>query len=107
MQDGGSDDRLVRAALASAEVPRLLARGSRGLLNGVWLGVLSDDRLRALDERYYARSDLYRTSEWNERGLFWWEREAVSEHFPREGTIAVLACGGGREVLALREGGYD
>jgi hypothetical protein len=69
--------------------------------------VLSEDRLRALDERYYAETTMYQTEQWNEQGLFAWEREAVNDHFSREGRLAVVACGGGREVLALRGDGYD
>jgi len=98
---------VVRAALASARVPTLVAFGVRAVLNGVWLGVLSEDDLRALDERYYDEAAVYRTSEWNERGLFPWERGLIEEHEPREGRLVVLACGGGREVLALRRDGRD
>jgi hypothetical protein len=76
-------------------------------INGLWLGVLSDSQLDALDERYYATSAQYRTDAWNEQGLFGWERQLVGDHFPARGRIVVLACGGGREVLALRDAGYD
>lgn len=98
---------LVRAALASARLPRALERGSRGLLAGAWLGLLTDDELRALDERYYDSEGLYRTREWNERGLFGWERALVAAHFERDGRVLVLGSGGGREVLALLEDGFD
>jgi hypothetical protein len=106
-QDDGGADPLVRAAMASASLPRLLAHGSRAVINGIWLGVLSDQRLRTLDERYYATSPLYRTPEWNERGLFPWERDLFAAFLPAGGRILVVACGGGREVLALRRDGYD
>ena len=98
---------LVTAALASARVPRTLERVTHGALAGLWLGVLSDDGLRALDERYYDAEPVYRTAEWNERGLFGWERALVEAHFPRGGRVVVLACGGGREVLALLGEGFD
>jgi hypothetical protein len=98
---------LVRAALASARVPNLLAHGSSALLNGLWLGVLSDTSLQALDEAYYRRTSIYQTVGWNERGLFGWESRLVEEHFQGCERIAVPACGGGREVLALLESGRD
>lgn len=98
---------LLRAALASARLPRALERASRGALAGLWLGVLSDDQLRALDERYYESEGVYRTEAWNERGLFGWERAMVEQHFDRDAAVVVLGCGGGREVLALLEEGFD
>jgi hypothetical protein len=97
----------VTAALASARLPRALERASRGALAGLWLGALSDDGLRALDERYYDAEDVYRTAAWNEKGLFDWERAIVDEHFRGRERIVVAACGGGREVLALLEDGFD
>jgi hypothetical protein len=98
---------LVRAALAGARAPRALERVSRPALAGLWLGLLSDEGLRALDERYYDGEEAYRTAAWNERGLFDWERAAVDRHFRGCERIAVAACGGGREVLALLEDGLD
>jgi SAM-dependent methyltransferase len=98
---------LVRAALASGRAPRALERALRGALAGLWLGVLSDDELRALDERYYDSEGVYRTAEWNERGLFGWERALVEAHFEPGGRVLVLGCGGGREVLALLEHGFE
>lgn len=100
-------DRILGAALASSRLPTKVAFATRAVINGFWLGLLSDDSLRALDERYYAEQDMYRTPEWNERGLFAWEAELIEAHFPPAGRIAVLAAGGGREVLALRGRGYD
>jgi hypothetical protein len=97
----------VSAALASARIPHALERASRGVLAGLWLGVLSDDGVHALDERYYDSEAVYRTPEWNERGLFPWERAFVDRHLERGGRVVVLACGGGREVLALLEDGFD
>lgn len=102
-----ADERLARAALASARLPNRIAHGSRALLSGLWLGLLSDAGLRRLDELYYEGTDLYRTKEWNERGLFDWESDLVERHLPPGGRVLVAACGGGREVLALLEAGFD
>jgi SAM-dependent methyltransferase len=98
---------LVRGALASARVPPRIMRGTRAAINASWLGLLSDESLRLLDERYYDQSVVYRTDEWNERGLFEWERELIDEHFRSCRRVLVLACGGGREVLALLSEGFD
>lgn len=102
-----SQHRRLGAALSAVHAPQLVARGVRVAFNGVWLGLASADDLRALDERYYAGSDMYRTPEWNEQGLFGWEKELVGRHFPAGGRVLVAACGGGREVLGLLEAGFD
>jgi len=97
----------VSAALASAALPNKVAFGVRGLVNGLWLGVLNDRDLELLDETYYSRAAMYRGDEWNTQGLFGWERQLVDAHFKQQSRVAVLAAGGGREVLALRDLGYD
>jgi hypothetical protein len=93
--------------LSAARAPGLLARGSRAAINGTFLGLLSDTSLSAVDERYYETDGVYRTAEWNEKGLFDWEREAIEADFAPGSRIVVAACGGGREVLALLEAGFD
>jgi SAM-dependent methyltransferase len=103
----GPDDRLARAALASAAIPNRLAHASRAGISGFWLGLLSENALRALDERYYSQTGVYRTTDWNERGLFDWERDLIEAHFQPGTRILVAACGGGREVLALVQAGFD
>lgn len=100
-------DRLSAAVLAGARLPRLAQRGSRALLNGAWLGVLSEERLDALDEHYYSGDAVYVTDAWNERGLFPWEEAVAAQHFPAGGRVAVVAAGGGREVLGLLRAGFD
>jgi len=98
---------LAGVVLASARIPTGLTQLSRAAINGLWLGVLSDAALRALDERYYDAAAVYRSADWNEKGLFAWERELIEEHFAGRERIVVAACGGGREVLALRREGFD
>jgi SAM-dependent methyltransferase len=93
--------------LASARAPELVRAGLRALINGVWLGVLGDAAQRRVDERYYAREALYRTEEWNARGLTDWERELIGGLAAPGARVLVVGCGGGREVLGLLEAGYD
>lgn len=101
-----SEKRLAAAVLATGRLPSLLSSTARAVVNGVWLGLLSEAAVTAVDELYYAGEEAYRTDPWNERGLFDWEREAVARHFPAGGRVTVAACGGGREVLALLREGY-
>ncbi|HKP88681.1 MAG TPA: hypothetical protein VJT75_01785 [Thermoleophilaceae bacterium] len=98
---------LVRAALASARIPRALERTSRSALSALWLGVLSEDALGELDEQYYGFETMYHTAEWNEGGLLPWERTLVDERVAPGSRVIVLGCGGGREALALLEDGFD
>ena len=83
------------------------ARAQRGVVNGLWLGLLSDERLKAVDELYYDGEYLYRTEAWNDRGLFPWEEQLIGEYFQGRSRVLVAACGGGREVLALLGAGFD
>jgi hypothetical protein len=89
------------------KLPVWLEAGSGAVVKGLWLGLLSEAELAALDERYYDAHAMYASPTWNERGLFEWERHMVETHFPDRGRIIVVAAGGGREVLALLEMGFD
>jgi hypothetical protein len=80
------------------------------LFTGFWLAILSPADLESVDDAYYVGLGGKRTSpidyantEYNKRGLFEWERKTIEEHFPAGGSIALMAAGGGREVLALRQ----
>jgi hypothetical protein len=91
----------VRALLAShARFQRSLLV-AQGCFAGAWLAFLSTDRRHALDQTFYSRDQMYRSAEWNRRGLFDWERKMLDEHFAARRHILVLAAGGGREMLAL------
>ena len=98
---------VIALALATARLGAGLPHALRGPINGLWLGVLADASLRALDERYYAGEDVYRSVRWNESGLAEWERDAVAQVAAPGTTVLVVGCGGGREVLGLLASGYD
>ena len=89
------------------KLPDLVATGTRAVVNGVWLGLLSPADVDALDERYYDQQPVYRSAAWNERGLFDWERAVVDQHLGGCHRVVVLATGGGRETLALLQLGFD
>ena len=81
---------------------------------GIWLGVLSRSALDEIDDIYYLvrrgkqSSPIdYRSDEHNERGLREWEREVIEKYFDKKGRLAVLGAGGGREVLALKQLGFE
>lgn len=102
-----AQQRLLARGLERARLPERAAIGLRAVHAAVWLGVLDDDDLRDLDERFYAGETLYTADAWNEQGLFRWEHDAVHAHVPAGGRVLVAACGGGREVLALLRCGFD
>lgn len=101
--------RLTRAYLWSRVLKIRVIRLAESLFTGFWLGIMSNADLESVDDAYYVGVDGKRTgpidytsSEYNERGLFEWERRVIEAHFPANGSIALMAAGGGREVLALR-----
>ncbi len=77
------------------------------LSNGLWLGVMDRRALDLIDEIYYEGKSRYVDEAYNSSGLRDWEREMIDTHFPESGRVVVTAAGGGREVLALLERGYD
>ena len=89
-----------------------LLRRLESVLIGFWLGMLSYEDLLIVDDMYYVGQGRqhspvdYRSAEWNTRGLFGWEQEAVTAHFAPGASLMLLAAGGGREVLALRRLSY-
>lgn len=78
-----------------------------GLVDGVWMGLLDDEALDAIDELAYGRDSEYVDPQYNNRGLYTWERKAVEMYFPPGGRVAVTGAGAGREVLALSRQGFD
>lgn len=99
---------LIRAFFASRRALDLLVIGlARGLLDGFWLGVLSDERLAAIDASYYEGRRQYLDRTYNTKGLWDWERECVEAHFAPGARVVVTGAGGGREVLALAGMGFE
>src|SRR5215208_5585757 len=85
-----------------ADLRRRLRLLGRVAFVGFWLGVLDRRTLHAIDDlAYQRRKSKYQNPEYNRRGLFEWEREAIESYFPDRGRLTVIGAGGGREVLAL------
>ena len=87
----------------------------RSVTDGLLLGFMSRDALAAVDQVFYERRTEqlgaerrpYTDDGWNLRGLFDWELAAVRTHFRPGGRVLVTGAGGGREVVALLEQGFD
>jgi len=80
---------------------------ARSVWVGLFLGVLPRRRVWALDDHYYRSEPRYRDPDHNLGGLADWERYAVERYFSGCRRLAVTAAGGGREVLALTEMGFE
>lgn len=104
--------RLYRRSLHRQEqVVRLVS----AVHQGVWLGLLDREALSLIDEMHYnevaepvgGRPAKYTEDDWNLRGLFDWEAELVDTYLDGARRVAVTGAGGGREVVALLERGFD
>ena len=105
--------RVVRVYFWSRLQHRRLVRLQAWLFAGLWLGVLTPADLDNVDDTFYVGDRLDRQSpidytggEYNRQGLFTWEGRAIDEHFSGLGSLALMAAGGGREVLALARKGF-
>lgn len=99
--------RVANLYLASHHAVRRFHAVVAGCFAGVWLGVLNRDQLHAATDVYYARESMYHTSNFNQRGLWDWERRMLEQHFAGCRKLLVASVGGGREVLALRQMDFD
>jgi len=77
------------------------------LIQGLSLGLMSNEQLERLTERRYLQQAAHYSREFHlNSGLFVWEREAVRRYFPPKGRILVAAAGAGREMIALADSGF-
>jgi len=77
------------------------------LHEGFWLACLNPDDLNAVTAKRYSESQYYASTGHNISGLFDWERATLERYFRPGSRILVAAVGGGREVLALCNEGFD
>lgn len=77
------------------------------VLSGFWLGVMSEGSLDLSDERYYSQTKKYSNDRYNSFGLFRWEEIFIRKYFSKAKNLLLIAAGGGREVLALTELGFE
>jgi hypothetical protein len=108
-------DRLVRAYVNSFRLRKRAFAVLNAVIDGLWLGAFSREQLARIDETHYdtlvERNEIatfsYADDHWNTSGLRPWEAAAVEQAFPAGARVVVTGAGGGREVLALLERGYD
>ncbi|MCJ7445742.1 MAG: hypothetical protein MUO26_14685 [Methanotrichaceae archaeon] len=79
----------------------------KAIFAGFWLGILTKENLHLIDQVYYDKSKMYGTETYNKSGLWDWEKRVFDKYFQSCKTLLVAGVGGGREVLALRELGYE
>jgi 2-polyprenyl-3-methyl-5-hydroxy-6-metoxy-1,4-benzoquinol methylase len=86
---------------------RGISNGATSLIQGLSLGLLSNDALERLTEHRYATSfSSYAEESYVNSGFFTWEREAILRYFPPGGRVLVAAAGAGREMIALARAGF-
>jgi hypothetical protein len=97
----------AQVVVRSSRLTNRMLSGLKGVHDGMVLGLCQPSTLEQVDEVYYEEQAVYADPAYNHSGLWWWEREAVETWFAPGGRVVVTAAGGGREVLALRDLGYD
>jgi ABC-type multidrug transport system ATPase subunit len=113
--NGTAPDRMVQAYRSASAHWRQATTLATACFDGLWLGLMDRSKLAHLDEDFYANgTDVhdgtrfsYTDEVHNLAGLQPWELAAIRRHFPPSGRVVVTGAGGGREVAALRELGYD
>lgn len=86
-----------------------ISNGATALIQGLALGLLSNEELaRLTEQRYLNESSVtsYAEGSYVNSGLFIWEREAIGRYFPPGGRILIAAAGAGREMIALANSGF-
>ena len=101
-------------ARAYAPARKALARGLgalQAIFDGLWLGLLGPDDLAAVDDAFYSSHGgehaTYEGAEHNLSGLREWEARIVEEGVQPGWRVVVTSAGGGREVIALAERGFQ
>jgi hypothetical protein len=107
-------NRRVRVYFWSRLQHARFVRLSHGVFIGAWLGLLSPSDLDDVDDLYYVGASAkqvgpidYTSAEYNKLGFFEWEQRVIDAHFAPFGSLALMAAGGGREVLALRRSSWQ
>lgn len=100
-------DGRVRAYERSRRAFDKATRLARACFDGFWLGVLDAEQLHVIDEQYYLDETYYRDPTFNQRGLEAWEQDVIDRFFRGRRRVAVIAAGGGREVIALERDGFE
>ena len=99
---------MVKAVFYSQELLLKLFNLLKACINGVWLGLLTPQTFHKIDEEYYNQNmAMYGDAKYNKSGLRKWEKQVVDDYLRNCKHLLVTSAGGGREVLALRQMGFD
>lgn len=79
----------------------------RACFAGLWLGLLRPETLLDIDRIYYANTAKYTDGSYNRSGLWAWESDMVTRFFGGCQRLLIVGAGGGREVLALTQLGFE
>jgi SAM-dependent methyltransferase len=99
--------RKVRYAVASTNFFSRLVTGFWAAHSGFWLGLLTHEQLDAATIEFYSADRQFLDPDHNVRGLAPWEAHAIDAYTEPGSRVLVPAAGGGREILALADMGYD
>ena len=80
-------------------------RGLQASYQGIIPPLLGYDRLHKFNTLAYKYESLYLSENYNIKGLWDWELEAIGEYLAPAKRFLVLAAGAGREVIALTSKG--
>lgn len=73
-----------------------------------WAFTTSEQRSKVAINAYENYATFLPGGEWFEQGLFDWEEKIFhSELIPKSGLVMIGGCGGGREIRALHQKGYE
>lgn len=108
-------NRLVRAHRATNRWRDRAWIALSACFDGLWLGLLDHPRQAQFDEAFYTdgqdvrngRAFSYSDREHNLAGLYRWEIAAIEANFAPGSRVVVTGAGGGREVIALVQHGFD
>jgi hypothetical protein len=92
-------------ALVYPPIARL--RGGLGVIQGLMLGLMRVPDFHCLDQINVDASEKWGSLDHNQRGLHPWERHVLERFFGGVRRIGLTSVGGGREVIALEQAGYE
>jgi len=101
------NDAFVGAVRGTILLLHSVFRGLQAVYQGAIPPLLGYERLHRFNSIAYDHEVFYTSEEYNKRGFFDWEREAIDNNLTKGTHFLVLSAGGGREVIALLREGFE
>jgi hypothetical protein len=79
----------------------------RAFQSGFWLGVLQRETLHTIDKVHYDSQKMYFDEGYNKSGLRKWEQNVIDNYYQKSRSVLIASVGGGREVVAMKNLGYQ